>query len=106
MFIHYTNFGIGHPAMLQRIASDCKSVALGGVVSGVTSTNKTDLDMGHDENGHYDMEDDNLDLDLDSDSDSGEVSDEEFGDEDLELDHVKDIDGNEAQDEFDDLLSF
>lgn len=104
MFIRYTHFGVGHPAMLRRIARDCESVALGGVVGGVTSTNETDSDMGHDENGHHDTEDD--EDDSGSDSDSGEISDEEFSDEDLELDHVEDIDGDEAEDEFDDLLSF
>jgi hypothetical protein len=104
MFIRYTHFGVGHPAMLRRIARDCESVVRGGVVGGVTSTDETDLDMGHDENGHRDTEDD--EDDSNSDSDSEEVSDEGFSDEDLGLDHVEDIDGDEGEDEFDDLLSF
>ncbi|KIK36572.1 hypothetical protein CY34DRAFT_94132 [Suillus luteus UH-Slu-Lm8-n1] len=107
MFMRYTHFGVGHPAMLRRIARDCESVALGGMEGNVTGTSETDV--GH--NTHYDLEDERCE-DIEDESEEDEDESEEVSDEELDgldLEHAAediDEDGDEEEDDFDDLLSF
>ncbi|KAG1768229.1 hypothetical protein EDD22DRAFT_844244, partial [Suillus occidentalis] len=98
MFMRYTHFGVGHPAMLRRIARDCESVALGGVEGDVAGT--SEIDVGH--NTHYDLEDERCDdiEDEEDEDESEEVSDEEHAG-----DIDEDGDEDEEEDDFADLLN-
>jgi hypothetical protein len=103
MFIRYTHFGIGHPAMLHRIIKDCLGFESPGNAMDIVSDDN-EADMGREEDSDGEGEGD----EGCSDDDDGEVSDEEFSDEGNEKDDGweggEDEDEHEGED--DDLPSF
>jgi hypothetical protein len=110
MFMRYTHFGVGHPAMLRRIARDSfRDDSPSGITNAVSNSNivalEADIAYGEDNDGEG----------YEGCSDEGEPSDEECSDEELEdedegeeneSDDGCEEDGHEFEDEFDDLLSF
>ncbi|KAG2133212.1 uncharacterized protein EDB93DRAFT_1254984 [Suillus bovinus] len=110
MFMRYTHFGVGHPAMLHRIARDSfRNDSPSSITNAVNNSNIVVLeaDIGYGE--------DNDSEGYEGCSNEGELSDEECSDEELEdedegkeneSDDGCEEDGHKFKDEFNDLLSF
>jgi hypothetical protein len=106
MFMRYTYFGVGHPAILRRIIRDCfDDSVMRGDTTGIINNN-------HEEDMAYEDNSGNSDYDSGCDDEDEEARGEEFSDEEVELEDEEDeiedgsdvVDGDEDDD--DNFLSF